>query len=313
MNWSESELRIYNLALKNVENNNKQLARIYLTVQKDISDKLKSFYAQVSPSWSQQYQAQRISELFTTINQRLSQLTQLSTAQIKTAYLDQYQEVFNNYAYDLSDYYSGRAFFGSQFAILPFSTVSESVIMASLTDKVGEYSFLKSQAEKQITLRQDLREILTTGIIKGQNPIKVAKDLEKAFDSGLMRYVATARTEMLKAYSLAQEESVSQAQEMGIEFTFQWLGRNDGRERLSHIMVNNTFAKIVDDKPVFYVGKSKGSGPRLLEGPDQAAQNIQCRCRRLNIPFNLTDVQKNNFPTLDDRPDFKKFAELYLR
>ena len=38
MNWSESELRIYNLALKNVENNNKQLARIYLTVQKDIAD-----------------------------------------------------------------------------------------------------------------------------------------------------------------------------------------------------------------------------------------------------------------------------------
>ncbi len=307
MSWSETEKQIYEMALANVEKTNKALARVYLVTQKEIADQLKTFYTLIDPSWSAQYQAQRLSEIFKSVNQKLGTMTGLSTDIIEKAYLGQYQNIFNRYAYDLSAYYSQYV---KGFAILPFSMVDESVIMAGLNEKIGEYSFLKSMYDKQVTLRQDLREAVAVSIAKGESPLKLAKKLKEAFDSGLMRTVATARTEMLKAYSLAQIESVKQAQDMGIEFSFQWLGRPDGRERASHVALNNTFAKefTKDGQPIFHAGASKGPAPRLMVGNDQAGQNINCRCRRQNIPFKV-DTSKD-FPIVDGLPDYNEYLKM---
>ena len=41
MNWTESETKIYEDILKSVEKKNKQIARVYLKVQKEIADELK--------------------------------------------------------------------------------------------------------------------------------------------------------------------------------------------------------------------------------------------------------------------------------
>jgi hypothetical protein len=50
--------------------------------------------------------------------------------------------------------------------------------------------------------------------------------------------------------------------------------------------MNGKYAKVnKDGMPEFKVGQSKGTAPRLLVGVDSASQNINCRCRRLNIPL----------------------------
>lgn len=308
MNWLDAEKQIYDMALLSVEKTNKALARVYLVTMREISDQLKQFYLSVDPSWSAQYQAQRLSEIFKSVNQKLSTMTGLSTATIEKAYLTNYKNTFNNYAYDLSGYYSQYV---EGFAILPFSMVDESVIMAGLNEKIGEYSFLKSMYDKQVTLRQDLRESVAVSIAKGESPLKLAKKLKEAFDSGLMRTVATARTELLKAFSLAQESSIDQAKEMGIDFTFIFIGRSDGRERPSHVALNNTYAKIdKNGKEYFEGGGCKGPGPRLFVGPAklQAAMNIQCRCRKGCIPMKV-DTSKD-FPTMNGLPDFDAYLKL---
>jgi hypothetical protein len=281
MNWIAEEKRIYNEALKAVETTNQSLIKVYLITQKEIEEELKRFYLTVDPSWSKQYQAQRLTELFKTVNLRLSKLTKISTETIEKAFLREYQETFNSYAYNLSDYFST----GEEFPLLPFTVASEATIKAALNEKIGEYSFKSSMAKKQIKLRQDLREAVAISINKGESTAKLTARLKEMFDTGISRYVATARTELMRSFSIAQDEAVIQALEMDIKFKYQWLGRNDGRERESHIVMNGTYAKIdKDGMPVFKVGQSKGTGPRLLTGPDQAKQCINCRCRRLNLP-----------------------------
>lgn len=275
MSWSTAETEIYNNALANVEQTNKQLARVYLKVQKEISDKLKQFYNSVDPSWSAEYQAKRLSDLFKEINKRLTLLTKIETRKIEEAFLDQYKTTFETYSYNMGEY----------LGILPLSIPSESLIMAGLNEKIGEYSFLKSMSEKQALLREQLQDAVGISISKGEGPVKLLARLKETFDSGISRYMATARSELLRAYSIAQDESISQAIEQGIEFDYIWRANIDGRTRESHVLENGKKAKI-DKKgmPIFKVGRSTGTGPRLLYGPDQAKQTIQCRCRRINSP-----------------------------
>jgi hypothetical protein len=184
-NWSESETKIYEAALSAVEKQNKQIARVYLKVQKEITDELKQFFLSVDPSWSQQYQAQRLSELFKMFNKRIAALSGIATTEIEKAFLDTYQNTFYTYAYDLCDYYAGMSF-APGFTLLPFQPTNEAAIMAALTDKIGEYSFLRSMYEKRMDLQSSLREVVSVAIAKGEGPIVLAQKLKEVFNSGLM-------------------------------------------------------------------------------------------------------------------------------
>lgn len=275
MTWSQSETDIYEQALKAVEDNNKLLARMYLKTQKDIAEKLKQFFLSVDPSSSKQYQAQRLSEIFKDINKRLTILTGLSTKQIEDAFLDQYKTVFNSYSYALGEYAD----------LLPLSMVSEAVIKKALMDPIGNYNFKQFGTYARKKLTEDLREQIGISLSKGEGPAKLAKRLNEVFGNGISRHTSTARTELLRSFSLAQDESVLQAIEQGIEFQYIWKANLDGRVRESHAQENGKKAKILKNgMPEFTVGASKGTGPRLLNGPDQAKQCINCRCRRLNQP-----------------------------
>lgn len=308
MNWVAAEKEIFDNALKSVEKTNRALIRVYLITQKEIEEELKQFFLTVDPSWSKQYQAQRLTEIFKAINIRLSALTKISTETIEKAFLREYQDTFNNYAYELSTAYTGMAVIDpGLFVSLPFSIQPESVIRAALNKKIGSYNFLGQMNENTATLRQQLREAVAISIQKGESPAKLAKRLDAEFGKLLSKTIRTSRTEMLKAFSLAQEESVDQARDMGIEFTYIWLGRDDGRERASHIALNNTYPSsfTTSGKPMFRAGNSSGYGPRLLKGKDSAAQNIQCRCRRLNVPMKID--QTESFPVLNGKPAFREY------
>ena len=309
MNWVQSEKAIYDAALKAVEKTNQSLIRVYLITQKEIEKELKQFYLSVDPSWSKQYQAARLTEVFKTISIRLKALTGISTEKIEQAFLRVYQDTFNNYAYNFSSYYADP----KAFPILPFMVQSEKVIMAALNEKIGEYSFMKSMTEKQTILRDSLREQIAVAISKGESTAKLTARLKEVFDSGIARYATTARTEMLKAFSIAQEESTKQALDMGIDMKFQWIAANQpNRTRASHLAMNGKFARefTADGMPVFKVGMSKGPGPRLLKGDDEKAQNINCRCRRINIPLPLTAEQEFEFERVTTTPTAEQYINM---
>jgi hypothetical protein len=308
MNWIAAEKQIFEDALKAVEKTNQALIRVYLITQKEIEAELKQFYLSVDPSWTKQYQAARLTEVFKTISIRLKALTGISTEKIEQAFLRVYQDTFNNYAYNLSDVYTGfSSVSAGEFVALPFSIQPEATILAALNKKIGSYNFLGQMNENTALMRQQLREAVAVSIQKGEGPRKLAKRLDDIFGSDLSKSIRTARTEMLKAFSLAQDEAMDEAREMGIEFTYIWLGRDDGRERASHVVLNNTYPKSfsTSGKPIFKAGSSSGYGPRLLKGSDSAAQNIQCRCRRLNIPMAID--QSESFPVVNGKPSFRDY------
>lgn len=276
MTWSQAETDIYEQALANVADNNKALARMYLKANKEISDKLKQFLLTIDPSWSAQYQAKRLSDIFKEINKRLSVLSKLTEKQIEEAYLQQYKAVLDSYSFELGKY----------FDLLPLEVVSNKMIMDTLNSvKITDYSFRDYSGYARKVLQDDLKEQISISILEGENPNMLAKRLKEVFGDAIARHTATARTEVLKAFSLSQEEAISQAEDLGITFKFKWSGNNDGRERPAHIALNGKYATKEDDgKSYFYGQGCKGTSPRLFTGNKSAGMNINCRCRRMSIP-----------------------------
>lgn len=274
MNWLDAEQFIYDQALLRVEETNKAIARVYLTTMREIEDELKTFFDTIDPSWSEEYQAQRLSMIFNSCNARLAELSNMAQQRIEAAFLGTYQDTFNNYVYNLTDFLPEGS------PILPFSIASESTIMAELSPKIGQFAVTSMQ--------QSLREAVSVSLTKGDGVAGLMARLEETFGSGMSNYATVARTELLKAYSIAQDESLRQARELGIKFKYKWLAANQpGRTRESHLKMNGKYATHFTEEgdPIFYVGASHGPGPRLLVGADQAAQCVNCRCRRLNEPL----------------------------
>lgn len=274
MTWSQSETDIYEQALKAVEDNNKLLARMYLKTQKDIADKLKQFFLSVDPSWSEAYKIKRVEEIIKEQYKTIDLMTVFFVSTLTASFLSVYTKTFAEYG-KLIEPLTGET----------IEIITEKAIKNNIYNSIGEFNFLKHEKEAADIFRKKLRDMVKESIDKGEGPAKLAKKLKDEFGARIARHTATARTEMLTSYSLAQEEAVNQAEELGIEFKFKWLGRNDGRERPTHIALNGTYAKKADDGEFyFYGGGCKGTSPRLFEGVNSAAMNVNCRCRRLNIP-----------------------------
>jgi len=274
MNWSDSETEIYNKALANVEVTNKALARVYLKTQKEIADKLKQFFLSVDPSWSETYKIKRVEEIIKQQEKTLRYMEEYFIISLTAAYILNYTNTFKSYATILNPMVEND-----------LEIITKEQIKKNLYATIGDYSFMIHEAEMRKVLQDELKRMVKSAIDRGINPVKLEKELLGKFGSNIARHAATARTEMLTAYSIAQEDSIRQAEEQGIKFRFKWLGRNDGRERESHIALNGTYAKLADDgNYYFYANGCKGTSPRLFTGAKSAGENINCRCRRLNIP-----------------------------
>ena len=323
MSFTESEDQIWAIALKNTEATTKKVARVYLSASREIAKELETFFKIADPSWSKQYQAERLKRIFEELTVKLELITGMERQVIQEAFLKQYYDTYFAYSYAYSEYATGASLLmPNQFLLLPFSIPIESAVMAALNEKVGEYSFLKSTRAMQDYLRADLQSAVAIAIQKGESVAMLTKRLNKIFDSGLMRYATTARTEMLKAYSISQEESAQEAADLGIEMTYIWKASGDGRTRTGHRLADGQVAKMHGDKPVFEVqvwrrkkgqapilmGTCKGPAPRLMTGAYQAECNINCRCRRVTMPFKYDPDVKPEI--VNGVPDIKEYVKM---
>jgi SPP1 gp7 family putative phage head morphogenesis protein len=99
------------------------------------------------------------------------------------------------------------------------------------------------------TMRGQMSRVLSDGILKGEHPRIVAKNMIGRVDAiGITRAKLIARTEIVESHNQASIiEGSLIAKETGIKEKYQWIGSDDGRERDSHIARNN---KIYDKDEV---------------------------------------------------------------
>jgi len=86
-----------------------------------------------------------------------------------------------------------------------------------------------------LAMKSEMRKVLSDGVIRGQSPSEIARNLDARIKVGRARANRIARTEIIEAHQEASlmETKILEA-ELGIEFEMEWLTTKDGRQRDSH-------------------------------------------------------------------------------
>jgi len=294
MSLKSDETYIYNLAIANVEATNKRLYGLYKeSLRKAEGDliafRLKLLRGGVVKSFTEE----RLMKLISELKKEIATLNIKSTAIIRSGYTQNYMTTYymQGYAWEKS-INNDLVFKNDYFLSLP--ALDKKVINASFDKRIGGHVFKDRSLRVQRAMQYSIQDAVAQNIIEGQSVKKLSKNLSQlndVYDKGLKQTERIARTELLKAYSIGQDTARVEAEDAGVEFEFIWSSRLDQKLRPDHAIADRQIALIVDGEPVFNVGGVQMNSPRLpvveTGSKQEAAQVINCRCRRLNLPSGI--------------------------
>lgn len=179
----------------------------------------------------------------------------------------------------------------TNFTFLNSEAVKEALFNPEVAGRtISPVQFNKVMLNQRESLQQAIRSVVANIIATGQGLDAASKDLEvlfsilgDGFDKTKNRAKTTARTEILRAYSLAQEEADRQAEESGVELDYKWDTSKDEKVRSSHRPMQDQIAQKNPQREPFFILPSgiRTSSPRES---GVAKEDINCRCTRLSYP-----------------------------
>ncbi|UCF13243.1 MAG: hypothetical protein JSW06_03020 [Thermoplasmatales archaeon] len=299
MGIATDERNIFNSALTQVETTNKRLLKIYEESQARVEQQLLKMRAQVLKSGVvQPFKEARLVNLLKAINEEIASLRTQSQNVIASGYIANYQNTYylELYAYEKS--INTELSLGADY-LLNAPALNRQAVIASLNERIGGNAFKDRMLRHQREMQFLLRDAVSQNIIEGQTVKELAKNIDligEVYGRAINQSTRIARTELLTAYSIGQEQATLEAEESGVEFTYKWSATLDSRVRKDHARADGQKALIVDGGPVFTVGGVRFSSPRVPLVNDGSKRNakqvINCRCRRLNIPFGIEPTKR---------------------
>lgn len=194
------------------------------------------------------------------------------------------------------------------------STEQIKAMRSFLTDRLADVG---EQAKKKIN------EQLGLCLIGAQNPFQAAREIATHLGTnGRSRARRIVNTELGRAFSVATQERLKQAQEAGLKIKKQWRRSGKIHSRLTHDLADG---QVVDaDKP-FIVGGVKMMYPRDPTAPVSETINCGCVClpymddweveHPADVPFTVEELNKSHEKRIAQdvrREDYRNWAEKIL-
>lgn len=183
-----------------------------------------------------------------------------------------------------------------------------------MTDRLAD---IGEQAKKKISEQMGLC------LIGAQNPFQAAREIAAHLDTnGRARAYRIVNTELGRAFSVATQERLMQAREVGLKMKKQWRRSGKIHSRLTHDLADG---QVVDaDKP-FIVGGVKMMYPRDPSAPVSETINCGCVClpymddweveHPADVPFTVEELNKSSEKRIVQdvrREDYRNWAEKIL-
>lgn len=291
MTYLQYETRIFDRAISRLNGRERMLASFYVNKRELLTDKIKSYIHDLEKN---KYSLSRLNNLYKQIDEQIADLLNMSTEEIASGFKTVYQETYYHTAYNIeSDIFNAKNPYSLRFDVL-----NDKAIEASLSENIGGHTFLDYMADHQSRLQWQLRTDVAGAVIEGLPPAALAKQFKKineTFNWSKARANMTARTELLRAYSVAGEQASSEAEQAGVEMEYVWDSTLDGNTRPSHQNADGKKAEIIDGIPAFSVNGVLLSSPRITHPANTkkaAGEIVYCRCRRSNRPFGFAPTSR---------------------
>lgn len=299
MAYRQTEKRIFNQALKTVEKTNLRLLNSFKDAKENVEAMLLKLNASIiKDGVIKPFKQERLKKLLREINANIDELSR-QTGKI----------IFENYERVYSGTYYNNAFAFERAVNLEIKTANDyllnvppldiRLIKQSFNEQIGEYVYRDRSIQIKSRMKYLIQEAVAKTIIEGESVQALSKTLKgvgEAFSSGLGNTTRIARTELLKAYSLGQEEIQKEVQNSGVQLEYFWDAALDSHTRPTHARADGQRAIIVNGQPVFNVGGIQFSSPRVPINPtgskQEAGEVINCRCRRINVPYGIRPTER---------------------
>jgi len=314
MSYKSDETRAFNLSLKRVEETNKKILRAYQDSLQSIKAQIYTYRAEREAAFGlknaksiQAANELRLNILYQQVDKEITKLSNQTASIIQSGYMKSYETEYYYHSYNVEKE-ANRALVagkitapslqGVQGISLNFPLLNTDAVKASFNEDVAGMTFRNRIVSDRKDLQARVRRMVAKTVIEGQT-VKELQNSIQALHSTLIgnsgNAQSTARTELLKAFSLAQEESTNESINAGVRMEYKWSSTLDGNTRPAHGRADGKMAKMLDGIPVFNVGGVLLSSPRVVHpanSVNSAGQVINCRCRRLDIPFGIHPTRR---------------------
>lgn len=296
MNFKSSQLDVFKRQEKNTADTIKKLNNLYEKAKKDLRN---AVIAEQSRNTKDSIRrANSFQDLIDQIDKEIGDLQSQTSSLIKGGATKTYVDTYNRIAYDYDAYMNTAPPFRAagetnylNFTFLDADTVKTALFNNSVAGKtISPVQFSGIMAGQRTALREGIRNIIANVVATGFGVDAAAEALEPLFillgdtvDKAKKRAATTARTEILRAYSLSQIEADEQAVESGVELRYIWETAKDERVRSSHRSMQGQKAQLnASGDPFFqYPDGTRTPAPRVY---GSAANVINCRCTRISYP-----------------------------
>lgn len=289
---------LFDSALETIEERNRVLLTLYQESERRILDKLMVIAAEreagLTPSAFQEY---RLREMLAQMEAEIESLMAQISQEIQETFTRIYEDTYYQEAYLFERSINNLGMpYDYQ---LNYPVLNTNAINEAFSERVGGFTFSERIGQDQIVMQYRLRGAISQAIMEGQT----VKDLQKhiqllddIYAQNIARAQATARTELLRAFSLGAEHAADEAVQSGVEFEYIWSATLAGNTRPEHRAADGQKAKMISGVPAFRVGGVLLSSPRVTHpkntSPNVAGMVINCRCRRLNAPYGITPTER---------------------
>jgi hypothetical protein len=296
--------RIINGTLTDLERTNILILDAYKASLKDIKKKIDSYNTAQSKGFGfsrldniKTAEELRLNLLYTEISKQLTVLTNGTAKLIENQYVIIYQDVYYQTSYLIEREVNTVLVKGGAFDLV-FPVLDVRSVRASFNDIVAGETFKQRTLANRKEMQAKIQKLVARAIIQGQSE----KDLNKALKKLDDYYVgkvgssqSTARTELLKAHSLGNEMSSSEAIKSGVTMEHFWDAALDINTRPQHAAADGRESIILSKLPAFYIGQNILTSPRLVHpknSANAAGNVINCRCFRIDAPFGIKPTKR---------------------
>lgn len=295
MSFKQDQLTVFERQEKSVKDATKRLESLYAKSKKDLTNAI--IAEQARNTTDSLRRAESFQSLIDQIDKEVATLQAQTSAIIKGSSTKSYVNTYNRLAYDYDTMINTSALKTAgqttylNFTFLDAEAVNTALFNTSVAGKtISPVQFTGIMADQRTALRTGIRNIIANIVATGFGVDAASDALEPlfmllgdSFDKAKVRAATTARTEILRAYSLSQMEADEQAVLSGVELEYYWETAKDERVRSNHRQMQGQKAQLdASNQPFFqYPDGTRTPAPRIY---GSAANVINCRCTRISTP-----------------------------
>lgn len=297
--FRNTERWIFRRSLKNVSFKQRKIAIIYKQTQERILEQIAKYRMLGEIPFT--VKEIRLRNLYNEIDKQIKAMGIKTTGYINSGFKANYEETYYRTAYNLERQINigkGFEYLKADYSF-NYPLLSDEAVKAAMSKDIAGHTFLERSLRDQRVLQWKVRQEVAGAITEGTSTTELSKKLgnvKDAFRSNKVRAQATARTEMLRAYSVGQSQADEQAEMAGVENEYTWSATLDEKTRPSHGAMDGKEAEYDEDGNKFYnVNGVLLTAPRI-EAPNNtkgaAGEIVNCRCSENANPFGFKATKR---------------------